>query len=160
MLDPKEYERLQRRFRSLNDKTLLNMLKNQRQDFRFEVLQLIKDELKLRGYHDDDFINFESESDSGIADPRNEDLTAVAKCPNEIVASQVMDLLSQNGICSTVLEGLATAKEIVGLQASWPDRGMTIVVASHDAERAKEILSVFPPLIEEAVSDTDLPDEP
>lgn len=159
MLDPKEYERLQRRFRSLSDETLLDMLKNQRHSFRPEALQLIRDELKLRGYHDEDLAIPENQPDDEPARFNNVNLIPVAKCPDGFIAGQVMDLLLQNGIYSVVLEENAPDVKILSFRAPLPDRGMTIAVASHEAERAKEILADFPPLMEETASNPDSPDE-
>lgn len=158
MLDPKEYERLQKHYRSLDDETLMDMLKSRPQDFLPEALQLIKNELKSRGYHDEDFVIPGSETNHESARFINEDLAPVAKCPNGFVAQQAMDLLSQNGVTSEVYEGDLLPEIIVG-QEPWPRRVITIVVASHDAQRAKEILADFPPLMEENTPGPDSPEE-
>jgi hypothetical protein len=154
VLDPKEYERLQKHYRTLNDETLLGMLKNRSQDYLPEALQLIRDELKLRGYHNEDFAIPGSKPDDESARLRGEDLTLVAKCPDGFVAQQAMDLLSQNGIPSEVY-GEDTLPEFIVGQEHWPYSGTSIAVASHDAARAKEILAGFPPLMEENASGPD-----
>ena len=158
MLDSKEYERLQKRYRSLDYETLLDMLKNRPQDFLPEALQLIKNELKSRGYHDEDFAISGGQPEDESSRSKNENLTPVAKCPNGFVAQQAMDLLSQNGISSEVYEGDLLPEIIMGGMPR-PDREMTIVVAAHDAQRAKEILADFPPMMEKIDSSPDSPDK-
>jgi hypothetical protein len=160
MPDFKEYERLRERYRSLDDETLLDMIRYQREDFTPEAQSLIRDELKSRGYRNEDFAGSESEPAGKSVEQSDEEpegrLVPIARCPDEFVANQALDLLAEHGIPAGTLEG-SVPIGVLGGQLPWSGRRSTIVVAARDIGRAKDLLAEFPPLGErlETVLDPD-----
>lgn len=86
-------------------------------------------------------------------------LVPVAHCHDAFVAAQIRELLTEAEIESCILGEMHGDRAILGTGTT-PSEGIDILVEDRDANRARELLSTFPPVAVEAAADKPQDDSP
>ncbi|MEN8154946.1 MAG: DUF2007 domain-containing protein [Acidobacteriota bacterium] len=147
-MEPGEYDRLIKYYRSCLDEELLDFIRNKQEEFLPESLDLIRTELSSRGYKLED-MKPEVKPESEIKEHSPEgDLVEAGICDNYSVARQAVDILDQEGIASYISGMNSRRGAIMGV--GFPEGEIIkIMVVEEDLPKAKEILSEFLPMFSE-----------
>ena len=143
-----EYNRLRAYYHSLEDEILLDFLHNQGDEFLPEAIDLIRAELSSRGYNLEEIDLHSREAETSEKQLSKDELTTVAECNEHLTAVQAKDILQQEGISAYVDDRQYDSHAFHGLKTPFSKK-FKILVFKNDHEKAKEILSTFPPLQDE-----------
>lgn len=143
-MDAEEYEHLRKHYQQLSDEELLDFIQNQADDFLLEALDLIKTELKNRGYGSSDFKKKLKQTDQATAEG---EFVVAEGCHSWAIATQAIDILAQEGI-SAVIDGLQNQHRVILGSGATENFAYRIMVLEKDVLRARKSLSSFLPLFE------------
>ncbi len=143
-MDAEEYEHLRKHYQQLSDEELLDFIQNQADDFLPEALDLIKTELRSRGFKSSDLK--ESSENTDLAASEGEFVVAEG-CHSWTIATQAVDVLAQEGI-SAVIDGLQNQHRVILGSGAVENFAYRIMVLEKDVVKARKFLSSFLPLFE------------
>ena len=143
-MDAEEYEHLRNHYQQLSDEELLDFIQNQADDFLPEALDLIKSELRSRGFGSADLK--ENSKQTGRETAKGEFVMAEG-CHSWTIAAQAVDILAQEGI-SAVIDGLQNQHRVIMGSGAAENFAYKIMVLEQDLVKAREFLASFLPLFE------------
>lgn len=136
-----ELQELQKKYRGLPDEVLLDFIHNQADEFLPEALDLIQNELRSRGFKDEE-IALPDARDEGVVEMAKGPLVKVAGCNQGWIARQAQDILLKEGITCFIDDSQMLADPFAGIG----NHAIQIMVDEKDLDRARELLDAFPPL--------------
>ena len=143
-MDAEGYEHLRKHYQQLSDEELLDFVKNQADEFQPEALELIKIELRNRGYGSADLKANLKQIDRGTAEG---EFVMAEGCQSWTIANQALDILAQEGI-SAVIDGMQNQHRVILGSGAAENFAYRIMVLQPDVLRARKFLSSFLPLFE------------
>lgn len=143
-MDMKEYEHLRKHYQQLSDEELLDFIQNQADEFLPEALDMIKAELKNRGYGSSYLKENLKQTDQVTAEG---EFVEAEGCHSWTIATQAVDILAQEGI-SAVIDGLQNQHRVILGSGAAENFAYRIMVLEKDVLKAKKYLSSFLPLFE------------
>ena len=143
-MNAEEYEHLRKHYQQLSDEELLDFIQNQADDFLPEALDLIKTELRNRGYGSSDLKENAKQNDPVTA---KGEFVIAEGCRSSSIATQAVDILAQEGI-PAVIDGLQNQHRVILGSGAADNFAYRIMVLEKDVLKAKNLLSSFLPLFE------------
>lgn len=144
MSDYQDLEEMRESFADMNDETLMAQRVEQTDDFEPDAVKLMDEELQRRGFSRSEIDRNRAEH---LARRGGGPMVAVADFEERLFAQQAQDLLAQQDVDSVLQDPNSLGPN----EFPVPDvEGVHVVlVPPGDAEKAKLILSVFPPASDE-----------
>ncbi|MCJ7581992.1 MAG: DUF2007 domain-containing protein [Candidatus Aminicenantes bacterium] len=141
-MDAEEYEHLRNHYQQLSDEELLDFVQNQADEFEPEALDLIKSELRSRGFGAADLKENSKQIDRETA---KGEFVMAKGCHSWTIATQAVDILAQEGI-SAVIDGMQNQHRVILGSGAAENFAYKIMVLEQDLIKAREFLSSFLPL--------------
>lgn len=143
-MDAEEYEHLRKHYQQLPDEELLDFIQNQADEFLPEALDLIKSELRSRGYGSSNLKENSKQTDQATA---KGEFVLAEGCHSWTIATQAIDILAQEGI-TAVIDGMQNQHRVILGSGAAENYAYRIMVLQQDVLRARKFLSSFLPLFE------------